>query len=132
MTALLLACTTAGGASNRHRHPCGTTRHPVKPWVCAKRLSKSWYGWTGEQWLAEAQLIRNESGWDPCAHYPSTHDCYYDGPNACGLPQFYYCPEEWRGHLYLWKRQVFALLRRIHDRWDDPIRALYAETHGGY
>jgi hypothetical protein len=90
------------------------------------------YGWTGQEWTSLDALVRNESGWDPCAHYPSTHDCGYVGTNACGIPQRYYCPTEWQGHLELWHRQVFWMLRYIRDRYGDPINAYYHETHGGY
>jgi len=102
------------------------------PWLYAKRLEQRWYGWAGQEWVSLNALVNNESGWDYCAHYPSTHDCYYAGSNACGIPQAYYCPVGWRGHLYLWRRQVVWMLRYIHDRWGDPISAYWHETHGGY
>lgn len=128
-SAVALTFTAPSQAQRRHHDPC---HKGVAPWLCAKRLSKSWYGWTGSEWRAEDALVDNESGWNYCAHYPSTTDCSYDGPDACGIPQAYYCPLAWRGHLQLWKRQVFWMLRYIHDRWGTPSNAYYHETHEGY
>lgn len=104
----------------------------MKPWLCAKRLARKWYGWTGSEWVALEGIVDNESGWDPCAHYPSTHDCGYEGTNACGIPQRDPCPASWRGHLELWHRQVFWMLHYIRDGYGDPLNAYWHETHGGY
>ena len=114
--------------------PSQATQHRrhVPPWLYTKRLAKQWYGWTGPQWVALDALVDRESGWNYCAHYPSTTDCGYTGSNACGIPQAYYCPVEWRGHLERWHRQVFWMLRYVRDRYGDPVNAAYHERYGGY
>lgn len=53
-------------------------------------------GWTGAQWDALNAIWSQESGWNPCSHYPSTRDCGYGpfpggGGSACGIPQFVPC-----------------------------------------
>ena len=50
-------------------------------------------------WLAQAgithpiavDLIGRESGCNPCAYYPSSSDCNYQGNAACGIPQALPC-----------------------------------------
>lgn len=86
------------------------------------------------EWNALSEVVRPESGWDPCASYPSTHDCGYDGPNACGIPQRDPCPYEWRGRLYTTRwAQVRDLIAYVSERYGDPYSALsYREAHGTY
>jgi hypothetical protein len=130
---VLVLVPPARPASVRHwKPPTHRPCHNVEPWLCAKRLAKSWYGWTGAQWLALDALVDNESGWNYCSHYPSMTDCSYMGSNACGIPQATPCPVEWRGHLERWKRQVFWLLAYIRARWGDPSTALWHEQHDTY
>lgn len=141
----LLVAGTAGASSHHqrhqhHRHPCHAG---VTPELCAHRLARSWYGWTGQQWRDLGYIVNHESGWDSCAHWPSVHhDCGYDGTvlcsggvcsNACGIPQATPCPTSWRGHLILWRRQVHWLLRYVKRRYGTPAVAYrYYLNGGGY
>jgi hypothetical protein len=50
-----------------------------------------------KQWRALNTIVSGESGWDPCAVYPSTHNCAYQGSNSCGIPQATPCPTKWVG-----------------------------------
>jgi hypothetical protein len=75
-------------------HGPGETRarprhHPAKARslrTYAKQQAAT-HGWTGAQWQALETLAREESGWDPCAVYPSRHSCTYAGAASCGVPQ---------------------------------------------
>src|SRR6185437_11587662 len=59
---------------------------------------KRWH--TTSEWRAADAIVRPESSWDPCEHYPSTHDCRYTGSSSCGIPQANPCPLSWRGRLF--------------------------------
>jgi hypothetical protein len=59
------------------------------PRELGKRIAAAW-GWTGA-WTAIDYVIGKESGWDPCRRFPSTTQCSYTGPRACGIPQFVPC-----------------------------------------
>ena len=109
--------------------PAGANRpHTVRAYAHRLVLQR-WH--SDAEWGAEDQLVRNESGWDPCAYYPSSHDCGYSGYNACGIPQRDPCG--WRGDLWGTRyRQVRWLQRYIAARYGDPENALYHEEHGGY
>lgn len=108
-------------------------QHRATPRDYAQRLTlKHWHSW--REWLALDAIIRPESGWDPCAHYPSAHDCLYQGWNACGIPQANPCPSQWHGRLFSTRwAQVRWLIRYIIRRYGDPLTALYYHTYrGGY
>lgn len=89
-------------------------------------------------WHSEAQwqdlngIIVPESNWDPCAHFPSTHDCGYQGINACGIPQADPCPTAWLGHLDNWRRQVFWLINYVKRRYGTPAVAYQHHQAGMY
>jgi hypothetical protein len=91
-------------------------------------------GWTGGQWRALQALVRPESGWDPCAVYPSRHDCAYAGTSSCGVPQAQPCPTAWRGRLWSVRfAQVRWLLDYIERRYGDPAHALsFQQAHSYY
>jgi hypothetical protein len=91
-------------------------------------------GWTGGQWRALQALVRPESGWDPCAVYPSRHDCAYAGTSSCGVPQAQPCPTAWRGRLWSVRfAQVRWLLDYIERRYGDPAHALsFRQAHSYY
>lgn len=98
----------------------------------AKRLVlRHWH--SRYQWRSFWQIAHNESGWDSCAHYPSTHDCRYTGSNACGIPQADPCPFVWRGRLYGTRYvQVRWMVRYISGRYGNPSNALAHEVNGSY
>lgn len=91
-------------------------------------------GWTGEQWSDLAAIVEPESGWDPCAVYPSQHDCGYVGSNSCGIPQADPCPALWLGRLdRTWRAQIRWLIAYVAGRYHDPASALaYREAYGSY
>jgi hypothetical protein len=92
------------------------------------------HGWVGEEWTDLDAIVRPESGWDPCAVYPSQHDCGYTGSNSCGIPQANPCPSEWLGRLdRTWKAQVRWLMSYLAGRYHDPAHALaFREANGSY
>jgi hypothetical protein len=132
IVAIVAAVTIHLAPAHHHRIVHHHRHRPVAPWLYTKRLERSLYGWTGAEWIATDELVDRESGWNYCAHYPSTTDCGYMGTNACGIPQRDPCPAEWRGHLERWHRQVLWMLRYIRRNYGDPINAAYHESHGGY
>jgi hypothetical protein len=91
--------------------------------------------WHSEaEWRALDAIVRSESGWDPCAVYPSRHACGYAGENSCGIGQRNPCPAAWRGRL--WESRL-AQVRWLRDyvarRYGCPSRALaWRRTHGWY
>lgn len=111
----------------KHHH------RPVTVRSYARQLTlRRWH--SVAEWRALNRIVVPESNWDPCAHYPSTHDCSYNGSNACGIPQRYYCPRAWRGRLWTTRwAQVRDLIAYVSGRYGDPIHALwYHETYGTY
>jgi hypothetical protein len=132
----LLLCPVALAGTARHHH------HRLSPKAYARRLTfRTWH--SNAQWLDLNAIIAGESGWDPCAHWPSVHhDCAYDGTvlcsggacsNACGIPQATPCPVEWRGRLWATRfAQVRWLIAYVKRRYGTPAAALYAHSHGGY
>jgi hypothetical protein len=109
-----------------------TTLHSATPRAYAYELATH-RGWTGERWRALNEIVRRESHWNPCRHYPSTTDCTYSGINACGIPQRVPCPPEWRGRLAVtWRAQVRELFRYITRRYGDPLSALAWWDRNGY
>lgn len=61
------------------------------PYAVGKQMAAE-RGWTSGEFLAADSIIRRESSWDPCAHYPGVHgDCGYLGESACGIPQAVPC-----------------------------------------
>jgi hypothetical protein len=91
-------------------------------------------GWIGAQWRALEAIARPESGWDPCAVYPSRRNCRYTGTGSCGVPQAQPCPPSWRGRLWEVRyAQVRWLLDYIDSRYGDPLHALWFwQTHAWY
>lgn len=91
-------------------------------------------GWTGAQWTALDAIVTPESGWDPCARFPSRHECSYAGGNSCGIPQRNPCPTAWRGRLgSSGREQVKELLRYVRVTYRDPLGALaFRRVHGWY
>jgi len=82
--------------------------------------------WHSEaEWRALDAIVRPESGWNPCRHYPSTTDCRYAGSNSCGIPQANPCPSAWQGHLgKTWRAQVRWLIDYVKRRYKTPSNAL--------
>jgi len=87
-------------------------------------------GGNKEQWMAAAGIPQNlwwavdyivsrESGWDPCAYYPSQSNCNASPSTACGLVQQNPCG-------------------KIGGSWTDPVAALkwqynyVNDRYGGY
>jgi hypothetical protein len=103
---------------------CATARGAVSPRSYAHRLVlHRWHSET--EWRALDAIIRPESGWNPCRHYPSTTDCRYMGSNSCGIPQANPCPPAWRGRLWsTWRAQVRWVIAYIARRYRTPSRAL--------
>jgi hypothetical protein len=93
---------------------------------------KRWH--TISEWRAADAIVRPESGWDPCEHYPSTHDCRYTGSSSCGIPQANPCPLSWRGRLFQTRwAQVRWFVAYVANRYGDPLRALaYRRIHNSY
>jgi hypothetical protein len=91
-------------------------------------------GWTGAQWQALEEIVRSESHWNPCAVYPSRHNCTYAGYESCGVPQAQPCPPAWRGRLWQVRfAQVRWLLDYIDRRYGHPQGALqFRRSHGYY
>lgn len=89
---------------------------------------------TQAQWRALDSIVTPESRWDPCAVYPSMHDCRYAGSNSCGVPQANPCPAGWRGKLFVTRwAQARWLIAYVAGRYGDPIRALrFRQQHGWY
>ena len=83
-------------------------------------------GWTGYLWTALDTRISGESGWNPCRHYPSTTNCSYAGPSACGIPQANPCSKilEWCGVSTIGacpaKSQIRWTLNYIASRYGSP------------
>lgn len=113
-----------------------TTGHAATDWrtYAKTEAAKAPYRWTGAQWDALDSIIRPESAWNPCASYPSRHDCFYSGSSSCGIPQANPCPYSWRGRLGASaKEQVKWLLNYVKVRYGSPLNALYfRRTHGYY
>lgn len=71
-----------------------------------------------DQWWAVDFIVSHESGWKPCAYYPSRNDCSASPDTACGLVQQLPCG-------------------KIPGSWTDPVAALkwqyqYVQKYGGY
>jgi hypothetical protein len=91
--------------------------------------------WHSEsEWRSLDAIVTAESGWSPCAVYPSMRDCSYAGGNSCGLPQANPCPAAWRGRLAAtWRAQVRWLVAYIAHRYGSPSSALaFRRMHGSY
>ena len=98
------------------------------------RLQVAARGWTAADWRALELIARYESRWDPCAVYPSAHNCAYAGGGSCGIPQAQPCPAAWRGRLWTTRfAQVRWLVDYIGRRYGDPQRALsFRRSHSYY
>lgn len=135
IAALVAALVASLHPHHHHRVSHHHRRHRKPPvWVYAKRLTLHRWHHSEQEWVALDEIVRPESGWDPCASYPSNHDCGYAGPNACGIPQRDPCPYPWRGRLYVTRyAQVRDLIHYVASRYGDPERALwYHEAYGTY
>lgn len=91
--------------------------------------------WHSEtEWQALDAIVQPESGWEPCAVYPSRRDCRYTGSNSCGLPQRNPCPSSWRGRLdATWRAQVRWLVGYVGRRYGSPSGALaFRRVHGWF
>lgn len=128
MTLLVCALTASGGASSAHHH-----HRPATPKAYAKKLVlHRWH--SIRQWRALNEIVTAESNWDPCAYYPSSHDCGYTGTNSCGIPQRNPCPTSWHGRLFAARwAQVRWLISYVYERYGTPHNALEFRTlHGWY
>lgn len=97
-----------------------------------KLVLKRWH--SEAEWRALDAIIRPESGWNPCASYPSRHDCSYSGSASCGVPQANPCPSSWRGRLWETRHaQVRWLMDYVFRRYKRPSLALaFRQAHGYY
>jgi hypothetical protein len=85
------------------------------------------------EWRALDKIVMPESRWDPCAVYPSRHDCGYVGSNSCGIPQRDPCPASWWGRLFAARfAQVRWLISYVAGRYGDPLRALAFRAANGW
>lgn len=93
---------------------------------------KRWH--SQAQWEAFSEIIRRESGWNPCAYYPSSRDCHYSGRNSCGLAQRNPCPDWMRGRLWETRfAQVRDAIAYMAGRYGSPLAALaYWNRNGSY
>lgn len=79
------------------------------------------------------EIIGQESGWNPCRHYPSTTNCSYAGISACGIPQAVPCPRAWRGRLWETRfEQARWLVDYIARRYGDVWGALAHKRRTGW
>jgi hypothetical protein len=121
-TLTALAAPPSAGAQHRASSPPHRRAHPASsPKEYARELAAK-RGWVGAEWAAIVEIVEGpvradgkrsggESGWDPCAVYPSRHDCGYAGENSCGIPQANPCPPAWQGRLgRTWRSQVRWML----------------------
>jgi hypothetical protein len=122
--AAVVALVQAGPSSAENASP---VRQYAKQQAAAR-------GWTGAQWRALEAIARPESRWDPCAVYPSRHNCAYGGGASCGVPQARPCPHSWRGRLWRARfAQVRWMLDYIESRYGSPLRALsFWQAHAWY
>lgn len=102
------------------------------------------YGWGADQFwhlhhdYGDGGLFDRESGWNPCRHYPSTTNCAYTGPSACGIPQFVPCSKLLDGcGTSLGSCSVATQIRKGYDyiraRYGTPAAAnAYQLAHGYY
>ncbi len=85
------------------------------------------------EWSAAVAVITPESNFNPCASYPSRHDCHYSGSSSCGVPQANPCPNSWRGRL--WETR-YAQCRWFVDyvgrRYGSPSNALSFRRGNGW
>lgn len=125
---LLVFLLVASPATAKRTHHCRkrTPRHFA---YCL--TMKTWHSLS--QWRALDAVVTPESSWDPCAHYPSTHDCFYRGANSCGIPQRNPCPYQWRGRLFTTRfLQVKVLLAYVKGRYGDPLHAYWFRSRNGW
>lgn len=85
------------------------------------------------EWRALNTIVTEESHWDPCAVNPLIHDCDYQGPSSCGIPQAAPCPTGWRGRLFAARYgQVRWLIAYIAGRYGNPAAALAFHNANGW
>ena len=93
----------------------------VQPAFVPSGDKASWLAASGipeDQWGYVDYIVSRESGWNPCAYYPSTYDCSATPVNACGLVMQNPC-------------------NKIAADWRDPVAALqwangYVGRYGGW
>lgn len=109
------------------------TSHASTDWRAYAKTQAAKVGWTGAEWAALDEIVTPESGWDPCAVYPSRHACGYSGSSSCGIPQRQPCPPAWWGRLgSTGAAQVAELLRYVRQRYGDPLHALWFRQRTGW
>lgn len=86
---------------------------PVKPVIQGDK--QAWLQQSGipeSDWQYVDYIVSKESGWQPCAYYPSQNDCSATPTSACGLAQSLPCGKQSKyGH---WTDPV-ANLKWQHD-----------------
>lgn len=83
-------------------------------WLAASGIPQS-------QWQYVDVLVQRESGWQPCAYFPSQNDCSAEPTTACGLAQALPCGKQ-----------------SAYGHWTDPVANLkwqyeyVTQRYGGY
>lgn len=80
-------------------------------WLAASGIPAS-------EWWAVDYIVSRESGWQPCAYYPSKNDCNANPSSACGLAQSLPCGKQAK-----------------YGHWTDPVANLkwqYEYVKGRY
>lgn len=80
-------------------------------WLAASGIPQS-------EWWAVDYIVSRESGWQPCAYYPSQNDCNANPSSACGLAQSLPCGKQAK-----------------YGHWTDPVANLkwqYEYVKGRY
>lgn len=95
-----------------------TPQHRVsgnkESWLRASGIPES-------EWWAVDSIVSRESGWQPCAFYPSKNDCNATPSSACGLAQSLPCGKQSK-----------------YGHWTDPVANLkwqyeyVKQRYGGY
>jgi hypothetical protein len=82
--------------------------------------------WGEDEWPALEELVQRESGWRPCAQYPSSSNCTPTSTNACGLFQANPCQRLLGviGTLDNVQGQAAWGMDYIADRYGSPSMAL--------
>lgn len=85
-----------------------------------------------QYWRAVDYIVSRESGWKPCAYYPSKNDCSASPSTACGLVQQLPCgkiPADWRDPVAALKWQYQYVTEKYGGY---PQAMLYWQEHGNY
>lgn len=87
------------------------------------------------QWESAKELVRRESGFNPCSYNPGKSDCSYRGKAACGLPQALPCTKLLNaiGSLDNIDGQIQWFIGYIEGRYKTPQQALlFHNSHNWY